>query len=172
MAGRLYHLETDGSALPGERHKSHARQSVGGAGIVLWDSDLRVVWTESVHLGQVSCGPEAELRAVLVGLRRAKERGIERLRVRSDCLAVVRHLTGERELETAWATPFKDELRGLLGSFDLVEARWTRTSHASERKAGVPTADALTRRAVGLGIRRGKPGNLRRERLEDSTSSL
>ena len=151
----IYYLETDGSALPGERHNSREPQSVGGAGIVLWDSDLRAVLTESIPLGPVSCGPEAELRAVLIGLRRAMERGVERVRVRSDCLAVIRHLTGEEELETAWAAPVKEELRTLLRSFDLVEARWTRASHASERRAGVPTADALARRAVGLGSRRG-----------------
>ncbi len=159
----MYYLETDGSALPGERHKSRERQSVGGAGIVLWDSELRAVLMESVRLGPVSCGPEAELRAVLIGLRRAKQRGVEKLRIWSDCLAVVRQLTGERELEAVWAAPFKEELRGLLRSFDLVEARWTRTSHTSERRSGVPTADALARRAVGLGSRSGKLRNSRRE---------
>lgn len=151
----MYYLETDGSALPGERHKSHVRRSVGGAGIVLWDSDLRVVLVESIPLGPVSCGPEAELRAALIGLQRAVEWGVKKVRIRSDCLAVIRHLTGEQELETSWATPFKDELRGLLRSFDVVEARWARASHAPERRAGVPTADALARKAVGLGSRRG-----------------
>ena len=155
MPGPLYYLETDGSALPGVRHKSRVRKSTGGAGIVLWDPALKVVLAESIPLGPVSCGPEAELRAVLIGLRRAKERRVERVRIRSDCLDVVRHLTGERELETAWATPFKEELRRLLQSFESVEARWTPSSHAPERRAGVPTADALARKAVGLGRRRG-----------------
>ncbi|MGB6442892.1 MAG: reverse transcriptase-like protein, partial [Thermoplasmata archaeon] len=122
-------------------------------GIILWDPELRVVLAESVHLGVVSCGPEAELRAVLVGLRRAKERKVERIRVRSDCLAVVRHLSGEEELGAEWSAPFKAEIGELVRSFALFEARWTPSTHASERRAGIPTADYLARQAVGLGPR-------------------
>jgi ribonuclease HI len=161
MAEPRYYLETDGSVRPGERRKSGDSPSVGGAGIVLWDPELRMILAESVHLGQVSCGPEAELRAVLVGLRRARERKVERLRIRSDCLPVVRQLTGEEELGTQWSAPLKEELRELLGSFAWVEARWNPSSHAIERRAGVPTADYLARQAVGLGPRRG-PGRSRR----------
>ena len=91
---------------------------------------------------------------MLVGLRRAKELKIERLRVRLDCLSVVRHLSGEEELGTYWAARFKEETRELLSSFALIEARWTPSSHALERQAGVPTADILARRAVGLGPRK------------------
>jgi ribonuclease HI len=154
MVEPKYYLETDGSVRPGEHRKSGDSPSVGGAGIVLWDPELRVVLAESVHLGEVSCGPEAELRAVLVGLRRARERKVERIRIRSDCLAVIRHLSGEEELGTEWAAPFIAEIGELVRSFALVEARWTPSSHASERRAGVPTADYLARHAVGLGPRK------------------
>jgi len=51
MAEPKYYLEADGSVRPGERHKSGDRPSVGGAGIVLWDPELRMVLAESVHLG-------------------------------------------------------------------------------------------------------------------------
>lgn len=153
MAQPKYYLETDGSVRPGERRRSGSSPSVGGAGVVLWDPELRMVLAESVPLGPVSCGPEAELRAVLVGLRRAKERNVQRLRIRSDCLSVVRHLSGDEELDTGWAAPFKEELRELLGSFVFVEARWTPSSHATERRSGVPTADYLARLAIGLGPR-------------------
>jgi ribonuclease HI len=156
MGESKYYLETDGSVRPGDHRKSGDSPSVGGAGIVLWDPELRVVLAESVHLGEVSCGPEAELRAVIVGLRRAKERRVERLRIRSDCLLVVRHLTGEEELGTGWAAPLTQELRGLLAAFAAVETRWTPSTHATERRAGVPTADYLARRAVGLGPRRAR----------------
>jgi ribonuclease HI len=149
-----YYLETDGSVRPGERRKSGNSPSVGGAGVVLWDPELRMVLAESVALGPVSCGPEAELRAVLVGLRRAKERNVQRLRIRSDCLSVVRHLSGEKRLENVWALPILKELGEMMDSFEQVEARWTPSSHASERRAGVPTADVLARMAIGLGARR------------------
>ena len=59
-----FYLETDGSVRPGERHKSGERPPVGGAGIVLWDPELRVVLAESVHLGPVTCGPEASCERV------------------------------------------------------------------------------------------------------------
>jgi ribonuclease HI len=103
-----------------------------------------------VHLGVVSGSTEAEFRAALVGLRRARDRRVERLRVRSDCLPVIRHLSGEEPLATRWAEAVRTELRDLLAAFETVEARWTPSSHAVERRAGVPTADALARRAVGL----------------------
>ena len=64
MVEPKYYLETDGSMRPGERRKSGDSPSVGGAGIVLWDPELRMVLAESVRLGPISCGPEAELRAV------------------------------------------------------------------------------------------------------------
>jgi ribonuclease HI len=154
MVEPKYYLETDASVRPGERHRSGDRPSVGGAGLVLWDPELRMVLAESVPLGPVSCGPEAELRAVLVGLRRAKALKVERLRIRSDCLPVVRHLSGVEELETQWAARLKEEIGELLRSFTFVEAHWTPSSHAIERRAGVPTPDYLARRAVGLGPRR------------------
>jgi ribonuclease HI len=154
MAEPRYILETDGAVRPGERHMSRNCPSVGGAGIVLWDPAMVPVLVESVHLGAVSGSTEAEFRAALVGLRRAKDRRIEKLRVRSDCEPVVRHLTGEEPLETRWALAAQAELRELLGAFESVEARWTPSSHALERRAGVPTADALARKAVGLARRR------------------
>ena len=153
MAEPKYTLETDGSVRPGERHKSRDWPSVGGAGIVLWDPAMVLLLAESVHLGVVSSSTEAEFRAALIGLRRARDRRVERLRIRSDCEPVVRHLMGEEPLETRWALSAQEELRELLGGFDLVEAIWTPSSHALERRAGVPTADYLARRAAGLGPR-------------------
>jgi ribonuclease HI len=150
MAEPKYYLETDGSVLPGERHKARDWPSVGGAGIVLWDPSLRLVFAEAVHLGEVSGSTEAEFRAALVGLRRAKNRQVERLRIRADCISVIRHLTGEEPLETRWALAASAELHDLLGGFESVEAVWTPSSHAVERRAGVPTADALARQAIGL----------------------
>jgi ribonuclease HI len=154
MTESKHYLETDASVRPGERRKSGVSASLGGAGIVVWDSELRVVIAESVPLGPVSCGPEAELRAVIVGLRRAAELQVERLRLRSDCLSVIRYLTGEGDLDARWATPLKEELNELWHSFAFAEARWSPSTHALERRAGVPTADFLARRAVGLGLRR------------------
>jgi ribonuclease HI len=154
MPESKHYLETDASVRPGVRRKSGVSASMGGAGIVLWDPELRVVLAESVPLGAVSCGPEAEVRAVLTGLRRAAELNVERLRLRSDCISVIRYLTGEGDLDAQWAAPLKEELNGRWRSFAFAEARWTPSSHANERGAGVPTADFLARRAVGLGPRR------------------
>ena len=111
---------------------------------------MRLVLAEGVHLGEVSGSTEAEFRAPLVGLPRAKDRHVKRLRIRTDCIPVIRHLAGEEPLETLWAVAASAELRDLLGSFESVEARWTPSSHATERRAGVPTADALARQAISL----------------------
>ena len=154
MVDERYYLETDGSVLPGERHKARDWPSVGGAGIVLWDPSMRLLLAEAVHLGPVSGSTEAEFRAALVGLRRARDRRVERLKLRSDCMPVVRHLTGEEPLGTRWAMASQPELGDLLGEFEWVEVRWAPSSHSVERTAGVPTADALARRALRLGQRR------------------
>ena len=154
---RTWHLETDASVRPGEWHKSGERPSVGGAGIVLWDPELRPVLLESILLGPVSCGPEAELCAVIAGLKIAKESGVGQVRLRTDCLGVVEHLTGERRLDTGWAVPLLPELEELARSFAHFEAPWSPSTHAPERRAGIPTADALARRAVGLGPRASRP---------------
>ena len=73
--------------------KPTARSSTGGAaqgpGLALRrgrrdgsrDPSLRLVFAEAVHLGEVSGSTEAEFRAALVGLRRAKNRQVERLRI-------------------------------------------------------------------------------------------
>lgn len=88
---------------------------------------------------------------MLVGMRRARDRRVERLRIRSDCDPVVRHLAGEVPLGTSWAISAGSELSDLLRSFESVKVGWAPASHAAERRAGVPTADALARRAIGRG---------------------
>lgn len=119
---------------------------------------MRVVLTESVHLGEVSGSTEAEFRAALIGLRRAKERRVTRLRLRSDCQPVLQHLSGEKVLAARWTAVAEPELRQLIAAFESVDFRWTRSSHATERRAGAPTADELARRSVGLGPRKGRRG--------------
>ena len=159
MPDGLYSLETDGSVLGGERHESHDWPSTGGAGIVLWDPSMQAIPVEWNHLGVVSGSTEAEFRAALIGLRRANERRIARLRLRLDCQPVLQHLSGERILAKKWTAAAEHELRDLLATFQSVELRWTPSTHAPERRAGVPTADALARKAVGLGTRAGRrPG--------------
>ena len=151
---KLAYLETDASVRPGERHNFGQRPSVGGAGIVLWDPDLRPVAMESIALGPVCCGPEAELRAAIAGLKVARTRGVSAIRLRTDCLSIVEHLNGTRRLDTGWAVPLLPELEELARSFAHFEVRWSPSTHAPERRAGVPTADALARAAIGLGRRK------------------
>jgi ribonuclease HI len=149
----LHYLETDGSTRPGERHRSGTRLAMGGAGVVLWAPDLSVQATSSLCLGPVSCGQEVELRAVIAGLQLARERGVTHVRLRSDFLEVVRYPAGERALEGAWAEPLRPVLDELVREFEHLEARWTRSSHARDRREGVPTADWLARQALGLAPR-------------------
>lgn len=159
-----HYLETDGSVRPGERHKARDWIAIGGAGVILFDPGLRAICSDPVNPGRASCGLEAERRGGLIGLRRANERRVERVGVRTDCLGVVRRSTGQAELGTPWATPYLAELRELVGSFEFVEARWTPSSRAVERRAGVPTADPLAGGAAGLGPRRDQQSCVRRSR--------
>ena len=71
-----------------------------GVGVVLRNEDSVRIQGYSVNLGRCSI-EEAEFWAVIHGMKMAREMGVKRLLVESDCLLVVQWLRGSDE-----TTPF------------------------------------------------------------------
>ncbi len=155
MNATLYHLETDASLNPTVRKVVDGIElRRAGGGIVLRNPTMRPVGKYSVALGFLPSPTHAEAATLLRGMKVARQRhGVRDLRARTDSSSLV-------EIVNARGKPHDPALRVLLeqiaeeraklGSFDL---RWSRSYHGRERQAGVPSADALARKAAGLGGR-------------------
>ena len=149
---RRFHLEADASLNP---HVQKVVEGVSlkraGGGFVLRSPSMKVVGKYTVSLGFLSSPTLAEAMVLLRGMRVARQRhGVNVLRARNDCSALVGLINGPgRAHDPALGTVIEQILveRDQLAGFEL---KWSRSSHAPEREAGVPTADALARKAAGL----------------------
>jgi ribonuclease H / adenosylcobalamin/alpha-ribazole phosphatase len=83
----------------------------------------------------------AEYRGVIAGLRRAKELGARRVRVRADSLLVVNQQKGLWKVKNAALRPLSDEAARLAGGFERVV--WEHVPRERNRRA-----DALANRAM------------------------
>jgi ribonuclease HI len=150
-----YHLETDASVNRAQRQEGEVGRPLflSGGGVVLRDLSMLPVEEHAVTLGYLPSIYEAERAALLWGLRRALAKGIRRLRVRNDNLALIQTIQRARN-EATFHTPleFADLLKAAT-EFDFVEFRWMRSVHATTRGDGAHSADFLARRACGLGTR-------------------
>src|SRR5829696_4137078 len=83
----------------------------------------------------------AEYRGVIAGLRRARELGARRVRVRADSLLVVNQQKGLWKVKNAALRPLSEETARLARGFERVV--WEHVPREGNRRA-----DALARRAV------------------------
>lgn len=88
----------------------------------------------------------AEYRAALAGLRAARERGLDRVALRSDSKLLVDHMTGEREPRNAELTAIGEEIRDeamRIGTvrFEWIEAAANGAAHALVAAALAPAND-------------------------------
>ena len=77
-----------------------------GAGAVLRNEDGVRIQGYSVNLGRSI--EEAEVWAVIHGMKMAREMGVKRLLVESDCLLVVQWLRGSNETTPFLASPIQE----------------------------------------------------------------
>jgi hypothetical protein len=150
-ASRRFHLETDASLNP---HIRKAVESVSlkraGGGFVLRSPSMKVVGKYTVSLGFLSSPTLAEALVLLRGMRVARQRhGIKVLRARTDAAHLVEILHGRAKAHNPELRAVIEQITAERGLFAGFEVRWSPSSHAPEREAGVPTADALARRAAG-----------------------
>ncbi len=100
----------------------------------------------SVTASSRGCNNEAEARAMMVALQRAKLMGAKNVRVHSDSRVVVDQLSGRDARKIARLEPLFESLRALLASFEQADVAWI-PGHRNT------VADALARAAAGLSVR-------------------
>jgi len=149
------HLETDASLNPGQRKvvEGVSLKRAGG-GIVLRSPSMLPVGVYSVSLGFLSSTLTAEALVLLRGMKVARQRhGATTLRARTDSAHLVEIVNGRAKARDPTLRTVVEQIvaeRDQLAGFEI---RWSPSTHARERQAGVPTADALARKAAGLGVR-------------------
>ena len=114
---------------------------------------MRPIEEHSVRLGYLASAHQAELAALLWGLKRAAELCVPRLRVRNDNVHVMQALS-RALVETSFKPPTDlSALVSIATSFESIQFRWTKSIHAIQRGDGAHSADFLARQACGLGKR-------------------
>jgi ribonuclease HI len=95
-----------------------ARGNPGPAGIgaVLKTPDGEVLFSGSRYLGHTT-NNVAEYEALLLGLRAARELGVEQLEVRADSELLIRQLKGEYRVRSPGLRPLFEQARGLISTF-------------------------------------------------------
>jgi hypothetical protein len=150
-----YHLETDASLNPEQRKvvEGVSLKRAGG-GIVLRFPSMAVVGVYTVSLGFVSSTAHAEALVLLRGMRVARQRhGATVLRARTDASQLVEIVNGLANARDPILRALVEQIVAERDRLEGFELKWSRSSHAPERQPGVPTADALARKAAGLGRR-------------------
>jgi hypothetical protein len=150
-----HHLETDASLNPGERKLvDGVSLKRAGGGIVVRSPEMVPVGMYSVSLGFLASTALAEALVLLRGMRVARQRhGAMALRARTDAAHLVEMVQGHAEAREPTLRAVVEKVAAEIELFEDFEIKWSRSSHAREREAGVPTADALARKAAGLSLR-------------------
>ena len=104
---------------------SRGNPGPAASGAVLIDAQGQVLDEIGRYLG-VATNNVAEWTALLIGLERAKERGIRRLSVRLDSELVVKQMRGEYRVKHAALQPLHRRAQGLLRSFEHVDIQHVR----------------------------------------------
>jgi ribonuclease HI len=111
-----------------------------GYGAVVTTPDGRVLAEVAEGIGWAT-NNVAEYRGVIAGLRRARELGARRVRVRADSLLVVSQQQGRWKVKNAALRPLSEEAARLAREFDRVV--WEHVPRARNRRA-----DELANRAM------------------------
>lgn len=131
-------LYTDGAA--------RGNPGPAGIGALLVDEEGRTVATLAEGLGHAT-NNQAEYRAVIEGLRLAKEHGASRVLVRSDSKLLVEQLKGAWKVKHAGLKPLHAQARAAARAFDRVDYEHVRREENVE-------ADALANEGVDAWLER------------------
>jgi len=103
-----------------------------GAGVVLRDADGWEIDAMSIPLG-IKTNNEAEYLALVHGLRRARELGIERIRVLSDSELLIKQMTGDYQIKDRKILKLALEVGKLRRAFE--EIAFEKASRSVTRRA-------------------------------------
>ena len=99
---------------------SRGNPGPAAAGAVITDPDGRTVFAGGYYLGRAT-NNVAEYQALILGLRKTVELGVQYLTVRSDSELMVRQLSGRYKVKNAGLKPLYAEAIDLIGRFDDVQ---------------------------------------------------
>lgn len=88
-----------------------------GAGVVIMDDHNRKIVEISEPLG-ITTNNVAEYRALIIGLRKARELGVGRLHVRADSELMVKQLSGQYRVKDEKLLALSLEAKDIIDSFD------------------------------------------------------
>jgi ribonuclease HI len=111
-----------------------------GVGIVLTDDSGKEIDRANEYIGETT-NNVAEYRALLLGLDRARARGVRNLEIVNDSELIARQLTGEYRVKKEDLRLLHGQARQALGAFE----RW---SIRSVPRAKNEVADALVNEAI------------------------
>ena len=116
----LYTLHIDGGvvAAPGQP------DGVGAIGAVLKNSSYLLVEAISRSIGHVVDHHISEFRALIEGLKMAKDHGVDKIRVFTDSELVVKSVLQDAKLRSNRHARLRDEARALYGSFSDRQLSW------------------------------------------------
>lgn len=122
-----------------------ARGNPGPAavGVVIRDADGEVIHEVGERIGRAT-NNEAEYRAMILGIERARELGATELDLRGDSELVVKQIRGEYKVKKADLRPLCEEARAALAELDDYTLEHVRRERNSE-------ADSLVNQALDAG---------------------
>lgn len=98
---------------------SRGNPGPAASGAVLFAEDGSVLAEIGLYLG-VATNNVAEWRALLIGLERARELGVEHIEIRMDSELVVRQVTGVYRVKHADLIPLASQAKAMLRTFKTV----------------------------------------------------
>lgn len=122
-----------------------------GGGIIVRSATMVPIGLYTVSLGFLGSATLAEAQTLLRGMQLARERHkATSVRARTDARSLILLVQGESKARDSALQSIIEGIRAERDRFVKFEILWSASSHAIERQAGVPTADALARKAAGL----------------------
>ncbi len=128
---------------------SRGNPGPAASGAVLYAEDGSTLAEVGEFLG-IATNNVAEWNALLIGLVRARELGVDTIDVRLDSELVVRQVTGVYRVKHADLIPFAGKVRAILREFASADIRHVRRKDNAAADAvvnGVLDAEAARRRA-------------------------
>ena len=122
---------TDATAILWSDGAARGNPGPAGIGAILKTPDGEVIAEVSDFLGHTT-NNVAEYRALLAGLERAIEVGIQRIEVRADSELMIKQLRGQYRVKNAGLKPLYEQARQLLSQFSNVKLSHVRREHNSE----------------------------------------
>ena len=129
---------------------SRGNPGPAGVGVVLYDGGSQILWEFGKFIGETT-NNVAEYRALIEGLKKAKELGGNEVDCFLDSELVVKQLRGEYKLKNYNMQKLFDEARKAAGGFRRVSY-----THVRREEDQMPRADQLVNFALDEAVRKAK----------------